>query len=728
MLLSTISFLEHDHDHDGDGDGDSLDSPAVHYGPWLPYDLDVLRNASQGADPLETVGDGGVYDVYPLSQTFELHSKTDSDYTIYLDFDGHTTTGTSWNNASRPTFTSDPFTLDGDFAFSDTELSRIQRVWVRVAEDFAAFDVNVTTEEPSLDRLRRTGSNDEQYGVRVVISQDSDWLGSSPGGIAYLNSFRDSADEPAFVFTSSEKGIAEATSHEVGHSLGLSHDGKGSSSYYGGHGSGATSWGPIMGSGYGVQVTQWSRGEYDGATTTQDDLSIITNGFIPYREDDYGDTTSTAQPLQVELDGTLETGFGIIEQRNDLDVFSFVAGAGQARIDIDPIGFGANLDIQARLLNANGEELAIRNPTSALNAGFVFDLPVSGEYFLEIDGVGFGDPATNGYSDYASLGHYRITGDVPLISSLDVFGTAGDDALRLELGEQTLVVEVNGQRTSYSASVITSIQVDGLGGWDQLTIVGGVHDDVVAATPLGVTFSNVNLTVASNRIEAHRIEGGEGANSALAVGSDGDDQLAVDNSIRLFSEAVFELELLDFAEVGVNGGQGADSGVLHDTAAADTWTATMGSALLSSRLRSVAVDDFDELTVLADRGGWDTVRFQGGQLADVLRSQTRSQFAGSGRARRRPVVSLSGDRIRVEHRRRARRRRSRGAVRFTCVRHIPRLSRVGSLHGFRRLRHSGQRLRHGGSTSGNRRRGSGRTVWLRPSRRLHIRRRLRLTG
>lgn len=41
--------------------------------------------------------------------------------------------------------------------------------------------------------------------------------------------------------------LTNPCSHEVGHSVGLYHDGVNSSSYYWGHGSGATSWAPIMG-------------------------------------------------------------------------------------------------------------------------------------------------------------------------------------------------------------------------------------------------------------------------------------------------------------------------------------------------------------------------------------------------------------------------------------------------------------------------------------------------
>ena len=69
-----------------------------------------------------------------------------------------------------------------------------------------------------------------------------------------------SSDTPVFVYTTGGKSVAEASSHEVGHSLGLSHDGTSSTSYYTGHGNGETDWAPLMGVGYYANVTTWDRG------------------------------------------------------------------------------------------------------------------------------------------------------------------------------------------------------------------------------------------------------------------------------------------------------------------------------------------------------------------------------------------------------------------------------------------------------------------------------------
>jgi len=56
----------------------------------------------------------------PLADTFRLHSLPGVSKVIYLDFDGHTTSGTAWNGGA--TIVSAPYTIDGDSAFSPTEL------------------------------------------------------------------------------------------------------------------------------------------------------------------------------------------------------------------------------------------------------------------------------------------------------------------------------------------------------------------------------------------------------------------------------------------------------------------------------------------------------------------------------------------------------------------------------------------------------------------------------
>ncbi|MCU0962468.1 MAG: GEVED domain-containing protein [Pirellulaceae bacterium] len=348
---------------------------------------------------------------FPLGDTFRLHSKSDATKVVYLDFNGHTTSGTLWNTYwRRDPIVTPAYSFEGDSSFSNAELEQIQKIWERVAEDFLPFDVDVTTEDPGLEALRNTGGSDTQWGVRVVIGPDV--VGTGAGGIAYVGSFTWSSDTPCFVFNTGEATVAEAATHEVGHTLGLVHDGTTAGvEYYEGHGSGSTSWAPIMGVGYYRQLVQWSKGEYPGANNAEDDLAIITttNGF-GYRIDDHGSSVTSASPLDVS--GPIVQDDGVVERTSDADYFVFATQAGEVTLNIDPFYRSPNLDLLAQLYDQDGAVVATSNPLNALNASFQLTL-AAGTYYLSVQGTG--KPAAGadyGYTAYGSLGYYSISGTI----------------------------------------------------------------------------------------------------------------------------------------------------------------------------------------------------------------------------------------------------------------------------------------------------------------------------
>jgi PKD repeat protein len=360
------------------------------------------------------------------AQTFTLHSNPGASKILLLDFDGHITTGTPWNSSYGASITSGPYDIDNvPGAYSEQELTNIWHIWARVADDFSPLDVDVTTQDPGVDGLLRSGSGDQTYGTRVVISP-TNWYSSSAGGVAYIGSFNWSTDTPAFVFTlglgnGAEKYTAEAASHEAGHTLGLAHDASASTGYYTGHGD----WAPIMGVGYYEAVSQWSRGEYAGANNTQDDLTVMT-GYGPVtRADDVGDTPATSSALGVS--GTTASGAGRIERSSDRDVFRFTTAGGSVSLSVAPTApHEPNLDLQARLLDAAGDVLATSDPPLVAAATLSVAVP-AGTFYVEVDGVGYLDPASTGYSDYASLGTYRITGTVPPADGQPPVAVAGSN-------------------------------------------------------------------------------------------------------------------------------------------------------------------------------------------------------------------------------------------------------------------------------------------------------------
>lgn len=462
----------------------------------------ALPVAGASASSSASSSGSGSLDGTTLADTFKLHSNPGAKHTIFLDFDGATTSGTSWNSFNGGADIVTPaYSFTGDSTFADSELARIQAIWQRVAEDFIPFDVNVTTQEPAADALIKSGSNDTAWGVRVVIGGNGSWYGNA-GGVAYIGSFNWSSDTPVFVFEDNlgnghEKYTAEAITHEAGHALGLGHDGRTSPSeaYYQGHGSGATGWAPIMGVGYYKELTQWSKGEYAYANNTQDDLAIITgnNGF-GYRADDYGDSIADSSALTVDQGTVVQSG--IIERTDDFDVFTFLTGAGNVTFNVTPFERGPNLDIAAALLDATGSVIVSANPSGTLSASLSATL-AAGQYFVQITGGGQGDPLNGGYSDYSSLGAYTINGSIVQTNAAYLsLSAANADQNEGNSGSMvfTFTVTRSGD-TSIASSVDWAVSSDAADGSD---FVGGALPTGVVTFAAGETSKTISFEVSGD--------------------------------------------------------------------------------------------------------------------------------------------------------------------------------------------------------------------------------------
>ncbi len=382
---------------------------------------------------------------FPYNQTFLLHSRPGSKKKIYLDFDGCPDGPKArWGSPSVTGVTA--YDSDGDPAtFSDSERSTIQKIWRLVAEDFAIWDVDVTTEPPSDDAIRILSSGDDTYGVIVGIGPRKDnSFQSGSGGVAFVGSYKWGDGTPCWVFNGGYKGAAEAVSHEVGHTLGLGHDGKtDGTEYYGGH----ANWAPIMGVGYYVNVAQWSKGEYDNASNTQDDIAVIST-YLSKLTDDIADNMVRAKSIS----GTTVLEQGIINSSTDKDWFAFKTGSGLVTLNVKVAAYAPNLDTRLTILDSSGGVVATSAPSrsstsDALDSSLVIPL-AEGEYYAVIESSASGTSATTGYTTYASIGRYTLTGTLrpsTLVSKPPVASTSGTSPLK---GSAPLTVGFDGTQSS----------------------------------------------------------------------------------------------------------------------------------------------------------------------------------------------------------------------------------------------------------------------------------------
>ncbi len=433
--------------------------------------------------------------LYPLTQTFLLHSRPGAAKVIYLDFTGNVTTGTSWNStyAAGADITTPAFDTDGSpTTFSASEQAVIQEVWKRVSEDYAAWDVDVTTEDPGLESIRRTAVSDIQYGVRCVIGGSStQWLGAAAGGVAYIGSFGQSIsttsttnDVPAFIFptelSNNAKYISEAASHEVGHTLGLYHSSQtNGNEYYAGH----ADWAPIMGVGYYSNVVQWTKGDYPLANNTQDQISLITQR-VPRLTDEHGNAATTASAVAGE---TLVAG-GVISYRSDADWFKITAGQGTVNVSGLAASPSANLKLSLSLVDEAGNVLAT-GTSSGMNSNL--SVPVlGGNYYIVADGVGTGDALT-GYTDYSSIGRFSLSGSWTAATVTNVAPVALTTGTTPTSGTAPLTVSFVGS-SSYDPDGAIASYVWNFGDGTSSTLSNVTHTYSTAGT------YNASLTVTDN--------------------------------------------------------------------------------------------------------------------------------------------------------------------------------------------------------------------------------------
>lgn len=395
--------------------------------------VDELHGGEHEAPSVEPTLDPPTAD--DLAVALDLHSRPGAARVIVLDFDGHDYSGTAWSNGGATALAA-PYDTDGaPSSFSNAERSAIYSVWQRVAEDFAPFDVDVTTKDPGIDAIRRDSQADGAYGTRLVVTPTKTYQ-CSCGGVAYVGVFdqygaagtSNSHDhyQPAWVFTAGvgtgAKSIAEAASHEVGHNLGLHHDGTASVGYYEGHGD----WAPIMGVGYYRPISQWSRGEYAGATAGEqsdpDDFAVMTANGAPGTADERADAEASRLAVGAADSGLIGVG-------DKADRFEITATeTGELTVTASPASTSPNLDIRLTRIGLDATVLFDDPPSSdsngadvSLGLGAQLTLQVSaGEVVtVEVSGVGWGDPLSTGYSSYGSVGRYRIEASLGAVTDDD---------------------------------------------------------------------------------------------------------------------------------------------------------------------------------------------------------------------------------------------------------------------------------------------------------------------
>jgi len=339
-----------------------------------------------------------------------LNSDPSIPSVLYIDFNGQYVTGTPWN-------------WDGPINARPSGLSNanMKEIFASVAADYRIFKVNITT-DPAKYSAAPAASR-----MRLIVTTTSDWYGAA-GGVSYVGSFTWGDDTPSWIFSAllnyDPKKVAEAVSHEAGHTLGLQHQSRYDANcnklneYNPGSGNFATGWSPIMGVSYYTNSSTWMKGKSTiSCSTIQDDIAMISgypnNLFI--RADDAGNAYTTAKVLNVA--STTINATGIITTQGDKDVFSISnASLRKFTIIVKPEAAGsgdksANLNVKLSLLNKVGGVIKSYSPTTL--SARIDTILRPARYYLVVEGV------NSAYiPDYGSVGKYTITGSAVATATL----------------------------------------------------------------------------------------------------------------------------------------------------------------------------------------------------------------------------------------------------------------------------------------------------------------------
>ncbi len=484
-----------------------------------------------------------------------LQSKPAANKVMLLNYWGGTLSATVWNDdyVNGADIIYSPYSGDVDSSvFSSGDLYEMWLGWREVAEDYAPFDINITTD---INVYNATLSENRSM---IIATTTTAWFGLA-GGVANLDSFGNDYSSAGWVWNNAPDTLGQTMSHEAGHQMNLSHDGNLSSQYDPGHGD----WGPIMGAPFGKWYVQWSKGEYPDANNQEDDLQIIK---LKLGEDldSVGDSMPAAMQISSAsyLEGTIEP-VGL-SGGMDTDVYRFdLQFSENVSINVAPLlgvegeAYGSNLSLDVQL--SDGTQTLAQSVLSgapASNLLFFDGMLSAGSYYLIITALTPDPSWSTGFGEYGDAGIYavQLTSSVveaDLISSLSVadsdvyvgqlvsfsaqvhnigIGDAQSSVLRFYQSPDATITTADVEIHSYTVSALSSqaseqieaqIEISSLAG----NTYYGVCVDVVAnenvaanncsaAVPFTINALNVDLDIAA-AVDQNGISWSRGGDSSF---------------------------------------------------------------------------------------------------------------------------------------------------------------------------------------------------------------------
>ncbi|MEM9415350.1 MAG: LamG-like jellyroll fold domain-containing protein, partial [Planctomycetota bacterium] len=289
------------------------------------------------------------------------------------------------------------YDTDGDAStFSQSEVDAITLAHGRLSEYYAAFDIDVTTEQPA----------DLSATPTAWASIRSNSAGSA---YAYVGTFPNSASGGPQAFIGQDflgYELDNAIAHEVGHVFGLGHQhgfnlfGEETQEYR----TDAYE-GPILGGFSGV-IHQFVLGHAHNPAALQDDVAGIAAELVAqgssdgFRADDHGGSllTPTTGATALTANAGAFAAEGIIERLSDVDAYAFAWTGGVVQLDVSGKGV-SSLNPVVHVYDASGVLVGFDEPDSRTDQDVSVTMNLAGGTYYAL---------VSGWGDYGDFGVYTL--------------------------------------------------------------------------------------------------------------------------------------------------------------------------------------------------------------------------------------------------------------------------------------------------------------------------------
>ncbi len=197
----------------------------------------------------------------------------------------------------------------------------------------------------------------------------------------------------------------------------------------------------------------------------------------------------------------------------------------------------------------------------------------------------------------------------------DLFGTSGDDMIRIEVGSESIVATINGAE---SQCPLEDLFIDALDGNDSIVIVDGAGNDR-AELRNGSVLVEGDVRIEAINVESSDVNSGGGANTAYLFDTPGVETLYADAGSTLLRGTDFDLRAAGYLNVIISSQSAIDTAYISDSIADDTFIGSeTNSTMEYGNGATVSASNFFSMFVSSNVGGSDRAVLTGSDADDVV--------------------------------------------------------------------------------------------------------------